>query len=87
MPGKVAGSYEIEYSLKERPKVSILIPNKDGIGILKVCIDSILNKTTYENYEINIIENNSTEEATFKFYEELEKNPRINILKYPEKRI
>ena len=85
MGGKVAGSYEIEYLLKEEPKVSILIPNKDGIDILKVCIDSILNKTTYKNYEINIIENNSREESTFKFYEELEKNSKINILHYPEK--
>ena len=84
--GLTLGSYKINYEIENNPKVSIMIPNKDGIDILKVCVDSILTKTTYENYEINIIENNSTEEATFEYYKELEKNPKINILKYPEKR-
>ena len=83
--GKTLGSYKINYEIKNNPKVSIMIPNKDGIDTLKVCVDSIINKTTYENYEINIIENNSTEEATFEYYKELEKNPKINILYYPEK--
>ena len=83
--GKFAGSYEVEYKVKGNPKVSIMIPNKDGIDILKVCVDSILNKTTYENYEINIIENNSEKDETFKYYEELEKNPKIKVLRYPEK--
>ena len=85
--GLTLGSYKINYEIKDNPKVAIMIPNKDGIDILKVCVDSILTKTTYENYEINIIENNSIEEATFEYYKELEKNPKINILNYPEKRI
>ncbi len=83
--GKTLGSYKINYEIKGNPKVSIMIPNKDGIDILKVCIDSIVNKTTYENYEINIIENNSEDEATFEYYKELEQNSKIHILKYPEK--
>ena len=85
--GLTLGSYKINYEIIGNPKVSIMIPNKDGIDILKVCVDSILDKTTYENYEINIIENNSTEKTTFEYYKELEKNPKINILNYPEKRI
>ena len=75
--GKFSGSYEVEYKVKGNPKVSILIPNKDGIDILKVCIDSILKKTTYDNYEIDIIENNSVEKETFELLDEYQKK---NIL-------
>lgn len=83
--GKSLGTYRIIYDIEGNPKVSIIIPNKDGIDILKVCVDSILEKTTYNNYEINIIENNSEEKETFEYYKELEENPRVNILYYPEK--
>ena len=83
--GDIPGVYEIEYEVEGNPKVNILIPNKDGIKFLKKCVNSILEKTTYDNYEIDIIENNSEEEETFKYYEELEKNEKIKILKYPEK--
>jgi GT2 family glycosyltransferase len=83
--GDIPGVYEIEYEVEGNPKVNILIPNKDGIKFLKKCINSILEKTTYNNYEIDIIENNSEEEETFKYYEELKKNKKIKILTYPEK--
>jgi GT2 family glycosyltransferase len=82
--GVALGTYEVQYEVQGNPKVSIIIPNKDGIDILKVCIESILEKTTYENYEINIVENNSTEEETFEYYKEIEKNPKINVLYYPD---
>ena len=64
--------------LKE-PLVSILIPNRDHKEDLKRCVDSILAKTVYPRFEIIIIENNSTEKDTFRYYEELEKDPRIRI--------
>lgn len=83
--GRVQGTYEVEYKVKGNPKVSIMIPNKDGIEDLKTCINSIFEKTTYENYEINIIENNSENKETFEYYKELEKNSKINILYYEEK--
>lgn len=84
-PGKFQGSYEVRYNVKGNPKVSIMIPNKDGIDILKVCIKSILEKTTYDNYEIVIIENNSTDKKTFEYYEKIEKNDKVKVIKYPEK--
>lgn len=62
-----------------------MIPNKDGINYLKPCIESILKLTTYENYEIVIIENNSEDDAIFKYYEELKKNEKIKVLEYKEK--
>lgn len=42
----------------------MIIPNKDHIDDLKLCVDSVLQKTTYKNYEILIVENNSTEKET-----------------------
>lgn len=64
------GFYRVNYPVKEEPLVTILIPNKDQSETLKRCIDSI-EKSTYRNYEIIIIENNSGEEETFRYYEEL----------------
>jgi len=83
--GDIWGVYKIEYEVKGNPKVSIVIPNKDAVNILKKCIESILNLTTYSNYEIVIVENNSEKEETFTYYKELEKNEKIKVVYYPEK--
>ena len=82
--GCIPGIYRIDYKVKGEPKVSIVIPNKDGKAILKVCIDSVLEKTTYSNYEIVIVENNSQTDEIFEYYNELEKNEKIKVVKYPK---
>lgn len=84
-PGEVPGIYKIKFAVENNPKVSILIPNKDSIKLLKNCLKSILKQTTYENYEILIIENNSEKKQTFEYYKKIEKNPKIKVLVYPEK--
>ena len=83
--GDTPGIYEVEYEVIGNPKVSILIPNKDNIAMLKQCINSILERTTYNNYEIIIIENNSKNTKTFNYYNKIKKNQKIKILEYPEK--
>lgn len=60
--------YHIAYALNEEPLVSIVIPNKDSVEVLRRCIDSIEEKTDYRNFEILVVENNSTEDATFEYY-------------------
>lgn len=80
----VPGIYKINYEVIGNPKVSILIPNKDNINLLKTCIDSILKLTTYQNYEVVVIENNSEKEETFKYYEKLVQNEKIKVLDYVE---
>lgn len=82
--GCIPGIYRIDYKVKGNPKVSLVIPNKDGKEILEVCINSVLQKTTYENYEIVIVENNSETEEIFAYYKELEKNEKIKVVKYPK---
>ncbi len=76
------GFYKVIYKVKERALVSIIIPNKDNRDILKKCIDSILEKSTYDNYEIIVAENNSTEPETFEYYKEIEKDSRIRVIKW-----
>ncbi len=66
------GWYTSEYHLSEHPLVTVMIPNKDHVDELKRCIDSIYEKTTYDNFEVLIIENNSTQEETFAYYNKLE---------------
>lgn len=78
--GKFPGCYKIEYIIKEEKKVSIIIPNKDELDMLKVCIESIFNKTTYKNYEILIVENNSTSEEIFQYYKELTLKDNIKVI-------
>lgn len=78
----VPGIYKIKYDVIGNPKVSIVIPNKDNINLLKSCINSILKLTTYQNYEIVIIENNSEKKQTFEYYNELIKNEKIKLLNF-----
>ncbi|MFP3156364.1 glycosyltransferase family 2 protein [Lachnospiraceae bacterium ZAX-1] len=72
------GFYRVTYTVVQNPKVSIIIPNKDEVETLKKCLHSI-EKSTYTNYEILIIENNSKEERTFAYYEEQKKNKNLDI--------
>ena len=80
----IRGIYNIVYDLVGTPKVSILIPNKDHIELLKPCIESIIKLTTYKNYEVVIIENNSENVETFSYYRNLETQPQIRVIYYPE---
>ena len=63
--------FRIRYQILGNPKVTILIPNKDHVEDLRRCISSILEKSTYDNYEILIVENNSETEEIRKYYTEL----------------
>lgn len=74
--------FEIKYEIECEDKISILIPNKDHIDDLRRCIDSIKERSTYENYEIIVIENNSKEKETFNYYETLKGQNRITVLTY-----
>lgn len=71
--------FRIKYALTAYPLVSIIIPNKDHVEDLRRCIDSILEKSTYENFEIIIVENNSTTAEIKKYYEEIQKCPKNTI--------
>ena len=59
------GFFRVKYPVQGQPLVSVIIPNKDEKETLKACIDSIREKTEYPNYEIIIVENNSTTDEIF----------------------
>lgn len=83
MPKPLYGFYHTTYSTKDNPLVSILIPNYNHKAILKTCIDSLYNVNTYKNFEIVIVENNSTEKEIFDYYEELKKShDNIQVVTY-----
>lgn len=67
------GIYHTRFALKEEPLVSVIIPNKDHRGDLETCLISLLDKGSYGNLEVIVVENNSTEPETFRYYEELQK--------------
>ncbi len=69
----------IAYQLHTAPLISIIIPNKDHTDDLAKCINSIF-KSSYTNYEIIIVENNSTEEKTFHYYHRISQHDNIKIL-------
>ncbi len=64
------GFYRVKYAVAGTPLLSILIPNKDQSDVLRRCIASI-QRSSYQNYEVILVENNSTERATFAYYQEL----------------
>ena len=74
--------FRIKYALTARPLISILIPNKDHVSDLSRCIESILDKSTYDNYEIIVIENNSTTKEIQEYYSEIAKHPNIRVETY-----
>ena len=71
-PGRFPGTCHVVWDLPDpEPLVSILIPNKDHTDDLEKCLHSIYAKTTYENFEVIVIENNSTDPATFDYYKRI----------------
>lgn len=76
------GFYRVTYPVQGRPFVSIIIPNKDAKEDLEKCVNSILTKSTYENYEILIVENNSAGSEIFAYYKQLSQNPKIRLLRW-----
>jgi len=66
-------SYRVKWQVpKPEPKVSIVIPTKDKVEVLRTCVTSILKKTHYKNYEVLVIDNKSIEPATFDYYKTIQ---------------
>ena len=74
--------FQIKYEILGNPKVSIVIANKDHPEDLTRCISSILERSTYDNYEIVVVENNSVSEEIFACYKKMQENPAIRVVTY-----
>lgn len=74
--------YRVRYTLPDTlPLVSLIIPTRNGLNFLRQCLESILEKTTYPNYEILIVDNGSDEPATLQYLKGLVSEPRIRVIR------
>jgi GT2 family glycosyltransferase len=71
------GIFAVRYAISGRPKVTIIIPTKDMVDLLKPCVESIVNKSSYDNYEILVVDNNSSDPAALAFLERIEQPHRV----------
>lgn len=78
----IPSTYKVCYTIHGQPLISILIPTCDHWETLKRCLDSILRRSTYSNYEIILIENNSKDPDTFAYYRTLENEPRVRLVRW-----
>lgn len=72
--------FRIRYKLVSKPLVSVIIPNKEHMSDLRRCIDSIIERTSYDNYEIIIVENGSTGEEIRSYYDEMIRLPNVKLI-------
>jgi O-antigen biosynthesis protein len=78
----IGGGYRVRYALPTvLPLVSIIIPTKNKSELLKKCIDSILSKTDYDNYEIIIVDNGSDERKATNLLKKLAENIKIHVIR------
>lgn len=81
--GYAPTTYRVSYTIPEpHPYVSLVIPTKDKVDVLSACVESILKKTTYINYEILIVDNGSEEAETLKFLAEIRSDPRVKVIDF-----
>jgi GT2 family glycosyltransferase len=85
--GKHANIYKVNWPSvnenKEEPLVSLIMPTYNGYEITKQAIDSIVNKSTYLNYEILLVDNNSDDETALAYFDEINNHEKITVLRYP----
>ena len=81
--GPCPGTYRIRYAILEKPLVSIIIPFKDKARLTRTCIESILEKSTWRNFEIVGVSNNSEEPATYEVMKRLAAmDDRVRFVRY-----
>lgn len=84
LPGYIPGTHRIVYRHSSTPLVSVIIPNRDKLEFLQPCVESLLEKTTYPNYEVLIVDNGSTDPDLLEYYRDLQQTQgeRVRILAY-----
>ncbi|MGV6393832.1 glycosyltransferase [Pseudomonas caspiana] len=77
--------YQLRYGHQHRPLISILIPTRDRLAFLQRCVESILEKTSYPDYEILIVDNHSQDAEAVEWLAAVESmgDDKIRVLRYP----
>ena len=83
-PGPKPEINRVKYPLPDPPAlVSLVIPTRDRLDLIKNCVESITEKTSYKDYEILVIDNQSREKKTLKWFKKIEEeNSSVRIIKY-----
>lgn len=77
------GHCRVRYPLPDNPPlVSVIIPTRDALDVLKTCVESLLAKTIYPRYELIIVDNQSQETATRRWFQYIAKHPLVQVLRY-----
>lgn len=79
-----SGFLRVSWLVTGNPKVSIIIPTKDKPDLIITCVKSVLEKTTYQNFEVVVVDTGSTDPRVFEFYQTLEQVERVKLLDYSQ---
>ncbi|WP_125077123.1 glycosyltransferase [Pseudoxanthomonas sp. SGT-18] len=79
------GLYRVGYGHPDQPLVSVLVPTRDQFALVQRCLDTLLEKTRYPNYEVLVVDNGSTEEAACRWLDGIEAmgSERLRVLRHP----
>ncbi|WP_232448729.1 glycosyltransferase family 2 protein [Burkholderia ubonensis] len=81
-PIESLGVLRVRYTLPSpQPRVSIIIPTRDGLALVKQCLDSIFARTLYQNFEIIIVDNGSVKPETLRYFDEVSQSPKVRVLR------
>ena len=79
------GHYRVTWSLPEpSPKVSIIVPTRDRLPLLQACVDSVLARTDYPDYQIVVVDNQSIEPSTLAYLAQIQAHPVVRVLRYDQ---
>lgn len=83
--GRFPNTYRVRWPLPDpAPLVSLLVPTRDRLEILKPCVEALLGKTDYPEFELLILDNGSTCEQTLAFLDAVSRDSRVRVLRWPE---
>ncbi len=80
--GKWTGSFRARRGLQKKPLISIIVPFHDKADLLQRCVESVLAKSTYPNYELLLVDNNSRDPETKKYLQQAERDERVRLVNY-----
>jgi GT2 family glycosyltransferase len=84
LPGATAGLQRARYRLLEPPLVSLIIPTRDSLPLLKACVESLLSRTDYPRYELIVVDNQSSDAAALSYLQQLEQRGAARVIRYPK---
>ena len=77
------GHYRIRWPVPDpEPKVSLIIPTRDRIDLLSRCVASIIDRTAYRNYEILVVDNQSSEPESLQYFDRIGQLPNVRVVGY-----